>query len=352
MNTQPTGAIGSAIEVKIQDLGSYRQVLGSFMTGVTVITTVDADGRQRGITANSFTSVSLDPPLVLFCVDYRAASYETFQSAEGFVIHVLSSEQQELAKTFASKSETKFAGLETESGHGGAPILSDVHGWLECRLHDTVIAGDHAIIIGEVLRYNSEPARPLGFYQGRFFGFNTDQEIAALAPQLSRIAVTWMMQTEDGAILARRTEAGGLVLPASSAAPKDVHARALAALAEQEFSSRVSVEFLYSVFEDEKDRLGLTYRGQVFARGAQLEQAGFVCLQPSEVDPEAFARPGESAIVGRYLDELANSRFGIYAGTLAEGAIAHVSGVQSDDRVPAGVTAPENATASNSVEGK
>ena len=330
------GAIGTAVDGKIEDIGSYRQVLGSFMTGVTVITTVDADGRQRGITANSFTSVSLDPPLVLFCVDYRAASYETFQKSDGFVIHVLSSEQQDLAKTFASKSETKFEGLETEAGFAGSPILKDVHGWLECRLNETVIAGDHAIIIGEVLRYSSEPARPLGFYQGRFFGFNTDQEIAALVPQASSINVTWMMQTADGAIIAVDRGEDGYALPSSSARPRDVHARALAALARAEFQSDVAVEFLYSVFEDEKERLGLTYRGQVFADCGLLAEAGFVCIQPAEVDPSRFHRPGESAVVGRYIDELANARFGVYAGTLAEGSIAQVTGVQEDDRsVPA-----------------
>ena len=330
------GAIGSAVDGKIEDIGSYRQVLGSFMTGVTVITTVDLEGRQRGITANSFTSVSLDPPLVLFCVDYRAASYETFQNAEGFVIHVLSSEQQDLAKTFASKSETKFEGLETDTGFGGSPILRDVHGWLECRLSETVIAGDHAIIIGEVLRYSSEPARPLGFYQGRFFGFNTDQEIAALAPQTSSITVTWMMQTRDGAVIALDLGENGFALPSSAARPKDVHARALAALAEIEFKSPVSVEFLYSVFEDERERLGLTYRGQVFADCAQLREAGFICIDPADVDPTQFRRPGELAIVERYIDELANARFGVYAGTLAEGSIAQVTGVQTDDRpVPA-----------------
>ncbi|WP_449282014.1 flavin reductase family protein [Leucobacter sp.] len=342
MSTTPMGAIGSAVDGKIEDIGSYRQVLGSFMTGVTVITTVDAEGRQRGITANSFTSVSLDPPLVLFCVDYRAASYETFQQSRGFVIHVLSSEQQDLAKTFASKSETKFAGLQTEEGFGGAPILQDVHGWLECELHDTVIAGDHAIIIGQVRRYSSEPARPLGFYQGRFFGFNTDGEIAALAGRSSPVSITWMMQTAEGEIVARDLGDAGFELPRLTAAATDVHARALARLAEQQFASEVSVEFLYSVFEDEHERLGLTYRGQVFGSAEALAEAGFACIAPGAVDPGRFARPGEEAIVERYIDELANARFGVYAGTLAEGAIAHVTEV-SPDRRPAPVRAGEGA---------
>ncbi len=331
MNVSAQQVAGSAVDGVIEDIGLYRQVLGAFMTGVTVITTLDQEGRQRGITANSFTSVSLDPPLVLFCVDYRAASYETFQNAEGFVVHILGSEQQELARTFASKSEQKFAGITTAPGVSGAPILPGVHGWLDCTLHDVVIAGDHAIVIGEVQRYSAEPARPLGFYQGRFFGFNNDQEIGSLIPHSAPIAVGWMMQSQGGAIVAARTESG-FALPSSRLRANQIHSEALIAEAGSLFDTLASVEFLYSVYEGGNDQLSLVYRGQVFADAAEIEKAGFVCLDPGRVDPAAFTRPGEAAVVGRYLEELVGERFGVYAGTLAEGSIARVADVAADTR--------------------
>lgn len=328
----PAGSIGLASNGTIDDISHYRQVLGSFMTGVTIITTIDADGRPRGLTANSFTSVSLDPPLVLFCVDYRAASYETFQQASGFAIHVLGSEQQELARTFASKSESKFEGLVTDTGVSGAPILRDVHGWLDCELSDVVIAGDHAIVIGEVKRYSTAPARPLGFYQGRFFGFNTDQEISATVPQSAKITVGWMMQSQDGNVIAVPAADGGLALPQSTLSASRIHAEALTAEATELFGLPTSTEFLYSVYEGRDEQLTLVYRGQVFADSEALRDAGFLALPPGDVDPLQFRAPGEEAVVDRYLEELANARFGLYAGSLAEGSIAQIEDITSDRR--------------------
>ena len=324
--------IGVASQGTIGDLNHYRQVLGSFLTGVTVITTVDAQGRKRGITANSFTSVSLDPPLVLFCVDYRAASYETFQQAEGFVIHVLASDQQDLARTFASKAENKFAGLETSPGTGGAPVLEGVHGWLDCRRHDVVIAGDHAIVIGEVQRFSAAPARPLGFYQGRFFGFNNDQEIGASLPSGSTIEVGWAMQTQDGKVILRRAEDGTLSLPASTLRPSDIHQAELTRSASDRLGAPSSIEFLYSVYEGPGERLRLVYRGQVFAEAHAVARDGLVGVEPERIELGRFGPEGDAAVVERYVQELANARFGLYAGSLAEGSIARVDEVTADTR--------------------
>lgn len=327
-----TVSIGTATHGAIADINHYRQVLGSFMTGVTVITTMDADGRRRGITANSFTSVSLDPPLVLFCVDYRAASYETFQRSEGFVVHVLASDQQDLARTFASKSESKFDGLETTPGSGGAPILEGVHGWLDCTPHDVVIAGDHAIIIGEVQRFSAAPARPLGFYQGRFFGFNNDQELGASLPSGSTVEVGWAMQTQDGRVVLHQRDDGSLALPASTLKPSEIHEAQLTTAATARLGAPSSTEFLYSVYEGAGEKLQLVYRGQVFADGDALTGNGLVGVDPERIDLARFTREGDAAVVERYVEELANARFGLYAGSLAEGSIARVDDVIADTR--------------------
>lgn len=328
MNVQSTLVTGSATDGKIDDPNAYRQVLGAFMTGVTVITTVDKEGRKRGITANSFTSVSLDPPLVLFCIDYRAASYETFQNADGFVVHILSSDQQELAKTFASKSEQKFEGQETTSGVSGAPRLNGVHGWLDCTSHDVVVAGDHAIVIGEVKQYSTEPARPLGFYQGRFFGFNNDQEISSLVPPSASINVGWILQSQDGKIVASK-QGGELTLPKTKLRANRINSESLTAEASNVLNAPASVEFLYSVYESDSGGLTLIYRGESLVESAELSSNGFTCLAIDQTKPEDFKTPGETAVVRRYLTELANESFGLYAGTLAEGMFASVDGIRS-----------------------
>src|SRR3954471_16869964 len=110
-------------EATTVDVRALRRALGTFLTGVTVVTTHDASGAPRGITANSFTSVSLDPPLVLFCVDLSAASCEAFAGSGGFAVHILGHDQQELAARFATRSPHKFDGLATRPGTGGAPLL-------------------------------------------------------------------------------------------------------------------------------------------------------------------------------------------------------------------------------------
>jgi flavin reductase (DIM6/NTAB) family NADH-FMN oxidoreductase RutF len=120
------------------DAGELRRTLGSFATGVAVATTLDSEGIPRGFTANSFTSVSLDPPLVLVCVDKTASCYPAFAGTKHFGINILCEDQQHLSTAFASKSADKFADLPWVSGITGSPIFPDSTAWLDCELHDRV----------------------------------------------------------------------------------------------------------------------------------------------------------------------------------------------------------------------
>ena len=120
----------AATGAKIDRL-ELRKALGSFVTGVTVATTIDAEGRPRGLTANSFTSVSLDPPLVLVCVGSSAASHSAFHGCARFAVNVLSQKQQEASMLFASKAPDKFQRTAWRPGTGGMPILHDALGWFQ-----------------------------------------------------------------------------------------------------------------------------------------------------------------------------------------------------------------------------
>ena len=104
------------------DARAFRRALGNFATGVTVITAADASGRKVGVTANSFNSVSLDPPLILWSLDKRSSSHAVFEAAEHFAVNVLAADQIDLSNTFARPSEDRFAGIEHEEGEGGAPL--------------------------------------------------------------------------------------------------------------------------------------------------------------------------------------------------------------------------------------
>ncbi|MDO8389715.1 MAG: flavin reductase family protein [Actinomycetota bacterium] len=145
-----------------------REVLGSFLTGVTVITAIDGRERPRGMTANSFTSVSLDPPLVLFCVALASPICEVFASSEFHVIHVLGAHQQGLAVRFSASIADRFHSIDWSPGVNGAPVIADTHAWLECTTHSALVAGDHLIVIGRVSNIGMREHAPLGFYRGDF----------------------------------------------------------------------------------------------------------------------------------------------------------------------------------------
>lgn len=155
-------------EPAISDIRELRRTLGCFATGVTVVTTLDASGQPRGMTANSFTSVSLDPALILICVAKTAPILAAFDTAEGFAVNILEEQQRDLSQRFATPSPDKFAGLNWRPGVTGAPVLSETVAYLDCRLHQRIEAGDHVILIGAVADYGRSDASPLLFCRGSY----------------------------------------------------------------------------------------------------------------------------------------------------------------------------------------
>ncbi len=146
----------------------YRRALGSFATGITVVTSALADGRRAGLTVNSFTSVSLEPPLVSWCLAYRALSFEIFDAAAGFAVNVLALDQEPLVWHFAGREPDKFADVATTPGLGGAPLLEGCVARFECRRVGRFEAGDHVIYLGEVERYVRFEREPLVLVRGRY----------------------------------------------------------------------------------------------------------------------------------------------------------------------------------------
>jgi 3-hydroxy-9,10-secoandrosta-1,3,5(10)-triene-9,17-dione monooxygenase reductase component len=154
--------------MKTFDPRQLRDALGRFATGVTVITTVDEHGKKYGVTANSYNSVSLDPPLILWSLAKSSRSMDAFGRCESFVVHILGAHQEALAMRFASRGEDKFAGLEMSEGLGGAPRMRDCVALLECRTESQVEGGDHVIFIGRVVSFEYCDHEPLLFHSGRF----------------------------------------------------------------------------------------------------------------------------------------------------------------------------------------
>ena len=153
----------------MSDTIAFRNTLGQFATGVTVITTLDKDGNKAGMTANSFSSVSLDPMLVLWSIAKTSNSFDIFNNAEHFTIHVLNAEQKEVSNRFASKDiDDRFAGIEHTAGHQGVPLLSDYAAAFQCDIEARYEGGDHVILVGRVVEFDNKEKAPLLFHAGGY----------------------------------------------------------------------------------------------------------------------------------------------------------------------------------------
>ena len=156
------------------DRNELRRVMSHFATGVTVVTTHDGQGRCYGLTANAVCSVSLDPPLILVCVDKSAESYAAFDLSQAFVVNILGEGQEELSRRFAVSGGEKFVGLPCRNGGTGAPILEGTLAYVECRVVAAHDAGDHTIYIGEVESAAAADGPPLLFFRGRYHQIDHD----------------------------------------------------------------------------------------------------------------------------------------------------------------------------------
>ncbi len=151
-----------------QSARKFRDVLGRFCTGVTVVTSL-SNGQPVGMTCQSFSSVSLDPPLVLFCPAKSSRAWPQMQRAGFFCVNLLSHDQLELSNGFAAKGADKFAGVSWRPSATGAPLLDGVLGWVDCTIYAVHEAGDHYVVIGRVMDLGVEEApHPLLFYRGRY----------------------------------------------------------------------------------------------------------------------------------------------------------------------------------------
>ncbi len=158
------------------DPRDFRNALGTFATGVTIITAAAPDGKPYGLTCNSFASVSLNPPLVLWSLVVYSTSLTVFQNASHFSVNVLGASQQALANKFAKSSDDKFVGVDWNPGLGNAPVLADSVANFQCRSVNRYYGGDHVIFLGAVEAYSYNAKEPLLFAHGSYGRFLGDDQ--------------------------------------------------------------------------------------------------------------------------------------------------------------------------------
>lgn len=303
------------------DARELRNVLGAFATGVTVVTTIGADGEPRGFTANSFTSVSLDPPLVLVCLARGAASLPAFRDAAGYAVNILAEDQRDVSRTFASRVEDRFAMVDWHRGPAGNPVFDGTSAWLDCTMHRTVEAGDHVILIGQVRGCGHAPLNPLGYCRGAYVTFGLEQK--AVEARGRKTAIGAILERDGEILLVDDPATGGLSLPSAETLGRPgSHDGLLDSLARLGVTADLS--FLFAVFEEtDKHRVSIHYRGKLLdgpGHGSGARLVPFDAIPWSRLPTDAVR-----SMLQRYVSERREDCFGIYVGDEVSGTVRTLS---------------------------
>ena len=302
----------------MSDARALRDAFGAFLTGVTVVTTIDDAGAPIGFTANSFTSVSLDPPLLLVCLAKTSRNYATLTAAKGFGVNILSEDQKDVSNTFARPVEDRFAAVDWRMGPHGSPVFADVAAWFDCATHDVVDAGDHVILIGRVEGFDNSGKTGLGYARGGYFTpALAEKSLLASAESLLLGAVA----VRDGEILLVEDGKGGWTLPFVDKAEGD-GMEALEDHIAKTVGLTLTTGLLYSVYEDTKTgRQHVVYRGELGA--GTLKGGRFFSIQAPPLAEIADSAVRE--IVKRYGAESSLGNFGVYFGNQEKGRVHAVA---------------------------
>ena len=301
------------------DPRALRDAFGRYMTGVTVVTTLDADGHPVGFTANSFSSVSLDPPLLLVCPGKFLSSYESFRNCERFCVSVLSEEQRPVANTFAGFKGDRFAHVDHSPDAHGIPTMTGALVRFSCKTHKIVPAGDHVVLIGEVTGFEEGPGAGLGYAGGQFFTLGLEHSTRDPAAKRN---VTGAILRQGDTVLLEQTADG--YQPPACLVPEKAAARDTLAAALRRLDVEARLGAVYSVFEDQDRSSHLAYLlAEVTGVGADCP---LVAVEIDQLPALSWTSPAIASMLARFARETANQNFNLYLGDSASGEIHTLSG--------------------------
>ncbi|RRI06494.1 alpha/beta fold hydrolase [Mesorhizobium tamadayense] len=313
------------------DSGEFRRALGSFLTGVTIVTTIGPEGEPRGFTANSFTSVSLDPPLVLVCIAHKALGHPVFATSKSFAINILNEAQKAASGIFASKAADKFTSVDWRPGQTGSPVLDGSVATFDCDMERLVEAGDHSILIGRVRDFQHSSAQPLGYCRGAYITPGLSQE--ALAAALPGTDVGAILEN-GGRVLFLETTDGFLELPRGRGLGSANDGKSLNGLLAAK-AIEAQLGFLFAVWDD----AGNASRTHVYYRGTfdvpASSDRGIRLIDIDAIDGLKIADPAIRSMLTRYVRECTEDAFGVYVGNEVEGEVrplARTTGFNTGDQ--------------------
>lgn len=301
---------------------ALRNAFGTFATGVTVMTTRQADGTPRGFTANSFTSVSLDPPLLLICIAKSAHSCDAFAQADHFAVNILADDQKDISGLFASQSAEKFDLAQWGVDAQDVPLIDGCLSSFSCARHEVVDAGDHLILIGRVLEFQTSEKAPLGYFKGAYFDIGLEADLTRAAASVAGISLGAVL-TCDTRVLLHELSSGGIGIPIAPSRTNSVDGLSdyLTGL-----GLTPALDHLYAVYQNTRNgSQRIIYHGTVAGDAPD----GMRYFDLTDLPLEQVIDEAERAMLRRYIQENQYGAFGIYHGTEVEGVVHAVTGHRS-----------------------
>lgn len=301
------------------DARNLRSAFGHFATGVTVVTTLDASGAPCGFTANSFTSVSIDPPLLLVNIARSAFGRDAFTESRGFAVNILAANQRDLSNRFARAGTDKFANQKWQTAVTGSPIIDEVVAWFDCEHFEQVDAGDHIILIGRVLQFAYNTHAPLGFCRGAYVSFGMTPTMLQLVSSPGSLKVGAIIESNGKILLERNPENGQLLLPASNsvgdaATPDSLLGKLASAGIE------VDLPFIYAAYHENSQRF-VYYLGELMSIKDAIETNTMRFYEFDNITWEEINDAAIIAMLERFIREKRLGNYSIYIGGQWQGEV-------------------------------
>ncbi|MEM7358497.1 MAG: flavin reductase family protein [Pseudomonadota bacterium] len=297
-----------------------RNAFGKFMTGVTVVTTTADDGTPVGFTANSFSSVSLDPPLLLVCPAKTMSSFEIFEHCEYFHISVLAHDQQAVSNRFASPVEDRFSDTDWSQDAYGSPKIDGAIASFSCKRDRSIDAGDHIVMLGEVCAFASNEQHGLGYREGGYFSLEMERKATELQTHDdSKLVIAGaLIEQEDGLLLAS-DESGKLSIPSIQIDDDQPSFDLLEQYLEETLQTPVSVGSVFSVFDNTQSNKASIYYRATLDQPIPVNLPGYALMPLEQLDPGSFASDAITTMLTRFLAERESGNHSIYIGDETSG---------------------------------
>jgi flavin reductase (DIM6/NTAB) family NADH-FMN oxidoreductase RutF len=293
----------------------YRKTLGKFVTGVTIITTCEKDGTPRGFTANSFTSVSLEPPLILICIGDFNEGLELFKNSEYFAVNILNEEQVDISNLFAQPVKNKFEEIKWSNSKFGVPIIKGALAWLECKNFDQKRSGDHLILIGNVKNFHNEGGYPLAYYNGNYISFNNETSLVNAMEKDSKTIIGAIIEKNNSILFFDDSKNNILKLPVIGENGEPSNTTKLVSKYSN-IGLKMSLDFVYSVYEDKRlDAVCIYYR----SKGDETIPKGYKYVKFNDINWEKIKDKALVIMLKRYIEEANQGDFAVYMGNETTG---------------------------------